>query len=382
DRYRRLLGELDAAARSGEQIASLRASDLVGKAGPSIHFVRPDVLATRGPALAPVPADGAEAEVVGRVEAPLGLVSLLADGEPVEPGADGYFRLRVPVEPGATVRFVAIDRASRRAEAELRFVAEPARVAGSAPAPPPAPAAASGRRGFALVVANGAYRNLAELRTARADGESVAEVLRDRYGFQTRLLVDATFLDTLQALSEIGGRVGAGDDLLVYFAGHGRMAADGRRGYWLPVDARADDASTWIPNEAIARLLGTFAAGRILVVSDSCYAGTLASSGLDLAAVPAAGAAGLRSRLVITSGGLQPVLDEGGDGRHSIFARALLSVLQLADRPLGSAELFSAVAARVAWRANRLGLDQTPQLAPIRWAGHESGELVFAPEGG
>ena len=379
DRYRRLLGELEAASRSGEQIASLRASDLVGKPGPRIQFVRPDVLATRGPSLAQIPAAGGQAEVVGRVEASLGLASLVADGRPVVPDASGYFNVRLDARPGSTVRFVAVDRASRRAEAELQFVAAGAPATPAAVPTAPAGAATAGRRAFALVVANGDYRGMPALRTARADGEAVARVLRDRYGYETRLLADATFLDTLRALDDAGRKLGAEDDLLVYFAGHGRMQADGR-GFWLPVDARPEDATTWIPNDAIAKILGTFSAGRILVISDSCYAGTFAASGHDVAP-GAARPAGARAkaRLVLTSGGLQPVLDEGGDGAHSIFARALLSVLQLADAPLTSNDVFSAVAARVSWRTSQLGVAQTPQLAPIRYAGHEAGEFVLAP---
>jgi TPR repeat protein len=379
DRYRRMLAELEASERSGAQVASLRAGELAGRSGPSIQFVRPDVLATRGPSLAPLPAGAGEAEIVGRVEAPLGLASLLADGRAVEPDAEGFFRVRVPARAGDTVRFVALDRASRRAEAEIQFVA-PAAAAGpgpTAPAPKAEARATAGRRGFALVVADGAYRNLPALATARADGEAVAAVLRERYGYQTTLLADATFLDTMRALTDLGARLKAGDDLLVYFAGHGRLAADGQRGYWLPVDADPADASTWIPNEAIARLLGTFAADRILLVSDSCYAGTLAGGGLDEGAP--ASSTGTKSRLVLTSGGLQPVLDQGGDGTHSIFARALLTVLQLAEQPLATDQIAAAVAARVTFKSTQLGVAQTPQLAPIRQAGHEAGELVLAP---
>jgi len=379
DRYRRMLAELEASERSGAQVASLRAGDLAGRSGPSIQFVRPDVLATRGPSLAPLPAGAGEAEIVGRVEAPLGLASLLADGRAVEPDAEGFFRVRVPARAGDTVRFVALDRASRRAEAEIQFVAPAAAASPAAPAAAPKAGAraTAGRRAFALVVADGAYRNLPALATARADGEAVAAVLRERYGYQTTLVADATFLDTMRALSDLGARLKAGDDLLVYFAGHGRLAPDGQRGYWLPVDADPADASTWIPNEAIARLLGTFAADRILLVSDSCYAGTLAGGGLDEGAP--ASATGTKSRLVLTSGGLAPVLDQGGDGTHSIFARALLTVLQLAERPLSTDQVAAAVAARVTFKSTQLGVAQTPQLAPIRQAGHEAGELVLSP---
>lgn len=381
-RYRRLLAELEASSRSGEQLTTLAAADLAGRPGPTIQFVRPDVLATRGPAVAPLPGGApARAEVVGRVAAPLGPATLLADGREVEIDRDGYFRVQVDAQPGTIVRFVAVDRASRKASAELQFVAAatPAAASAAPAATTPRPAGAA-RRSFALVVANGSYRELPGLKTARSDGEAVARVLRDRFGYRTTLVADATFLDTVKALHEIGKGLGPDDDLLVYYAGHGRMTESGQRGYWLPVDARAEDASTWIPNEAVAKILGSFSAGRILVVSDSCYAGAFASTGLDLAATPRAG--GTRSRMVFTSGGLQPVLDEGGDGVHSIFARALLSVLQLAERPMTASEVFAAVAARVAWKTGQMGLAQTPQLAPIRYAGHEAGELVLAPSRG
>ena len=376
DRYRRLLGELEAAEAAGTQIASVRAADLVGTPGPAFEFIRPDLLATRGPLLAPVPRAGGSVEIVGRVDAPLGLAALLADGRPLAPDAKGFFSLSVPATAGTTVRFVALDRASRRAESEIHFQAEPAApVAAVPPAPPASRARPAAGRAYALIVADGAYRALPPLATARADGEAIAGVLADRYGFSTRLLLDATFLDTMRALSELGKQAGPNDQVLVYFAGHGRLTADGRQGYWLPVDADPDDSSTWIPNAAIARLLGTFAARRVLLVSDSCYAGSFAGGELTAGD----GGTAAKSRLALTSGGLAPVLDQGGDGVHSIFARALLTVLQLAEEPLSTAAVTRAVAARVAWKSTRLGLAQTPQLAPIRLAGHEAGELLFVP---
>ena len=53
---RRLLGELEAAEAAGTQIASVRAAALVGTPGPAFEVIRPDLLATRGPLLAPVAA--------------------------------------------------------------------------------------------------------------------------------------------------------------------------------------------------------------------------------------------------------------------------------------------------------------------------------------
>jgi hypothetical protein len=85
-----------------------------------------------------------------------------------------------------------------------------------------------------------------------------------------------------------------------------------------------------------------------------------------------------RSRTVLASGGLAPVMDAGG-GRHSVFAKALLEVLQNNDELLDGQSLHREVAARVAYAAANLQFDQMPEYAPIRFAGHEAGEFFLLP---
>ena len=65
-----------------------------------------------------------------------------------------------------------------------------------------------GRRFHALVIAGGAYRNFAPLATAIADGEDLAAMLRDRFGFEVDLLPDATFLAAMQRLTDLASRLG------------------------------------------------------------------------------------------------------------------------------------------------------------------------------
>jgi hypothetical protein len=381
DRFRTMLAEVEAAEIAAQRSKAVGGATLLAKSAPAIEFVRPDVLATRGPTLAPVAAGATEAEIVGRVTAELGLDSFTVDGKRQSVDATGFFSVRLPVDTTRTVRFVAVDRAARKTQAELRFVLPPApqsaaqavAVAASKPAP-----SAKGRRGHALILANGRYAALPALATAHADGAELARVLSQDYGYDVRLLQDATFLDTMVALAELGKGLGANDDLLVYFAGHGRIDEKSGKGYWLPADADPDDRSTWLPNDALARQLGVTEAGRVLVVSDSCYAGTLAASGLE---GKSAGSGAGRSRTVLASGGLQPVLDSGGGDGHSIFARALLSVLKLAQEATSATSVASAVAARVGYKAAQLGIAQNPLYAPIRHAGHEAGDYVFVPRG-
>jgi hypothetical protein len=86
-----------------------------------------------------------------------------------------------------------------------------------------------------------------------------------------------------------------------------------------------------------------------------------------------------RSRTVLTSGGLAPVMDAGG-GRHSVFAKALLEVLASNTDAIDGQRLHREVAARVAYAAANMRFDQVPEYAPIRFAGHESGEFFLIPE--
>lgn len=379
DRFRTMLAELEAAEQAARKVERIDGAVLLAKRAPAIEFVQPDVLVTRGPSLVPLPAGTSRAEVLGRVTAGLELAAFTVDGRPHPLEEGGFFRVQLPVEAGKTVRFVAIDRAARRAEAELQLLPEGAeprtRTAAAAPAPATkARPSVPGRKQLALVFANTSYRGLPRLEAARRDGEALAGVLRELFGFEVRALYDATFLQTMLALEEAVRELGPEDDLLVYFAGHGRLEGTSK-GYWLPVDADPQDRSTWLPNEAITRHLARARAARVLVIADSCYAGSLAQASFETAGPKQ----GRRSRTVLASGGLQPVLDTGGEDGHSVFARALLSVLKLTHEPLTGASLAEAVAARVVWKSSRLGAPQQPLYAPLRHAGHEAGDFVLTP---
>src|SRR5215470_10388101 len=54
----------------------------------------------------------------------------------------------------------------------------------------------------ALVIGNNNYRYVGKLKTAVNDANAVAQVLRDRYGFATTVLLDATRNSILTALNQ------------------------------------------------------------------------------------------------------------------------------------------------------------------------------------
>jgi len=241
-------------------------------------------------------------------------------------------------------------------------------------------AASAGAGGYyALVIGNNAYASLPRLKTAEADARGVATLLKEFYGFETKLLLNATRGQIVSALSSYRRELGPDANLLIYYAGHGFNDKEADKAYWLPVDATRDDTSNWIIADEITTGIRVIPAKHVLVVADSCYSGTL-TRGLGEALPPPNGreqflgrmAAG-RSRTLMASGGDEPVAD-GGGGNHSVFANALLRGLREIDKDkFTAAELFRYhVEEPVAGRAN-----QTPEYNPLRNSGHESGDFIF-----
>jgi hypothetical protein len=161
---------------------------------------------------------------------------------------------------------------------------------------------------------------------------------------------------------------------LIYYAGHGWLDQESKRGYWLPVEARADRRSRWFSNTSLTDALLAMHAKHVMVVADSCYSGTLTRS---LTVLPTRNPdyilrmAEKRTRVVLTSGGLEPVADSGG-GIHSVFAAQFLKALDDNQGVLDGTQLFELVRRNVVLNAN-----QTPQYSDIRMAGHEGGDFLF-----
>lgn len=392
---KRLGGELASAqalaARQREQLSRL-AQPVQERllAGPKLTLVEPQLLRTRD--IVPVAlAQTSERELIGRVVAPAGIVSVTVNDAPVRPNELGVFTTRVPLPAGdLPVTVVAVDRQGKRGE--LRFTLRATAPASVAAPPAPLGARASAANVdfgayHALVIGDDDYQSLQDLTSPVADATELAAVLERRYGFRTTLLLNATRYEILSALNRLRETLTARDNLLVYFAGHGELDEVNQRGHWLPVDAERDSTANWIPTTAVTDILNIMQAKHVLVIVDSCYAGALTRSSMGRLGAGMTDAerlhwmrtmVGKRSRTVLTSGGLAPVMDAGG-GRHSVFARALLEVLDANVETIDGEKLHREVAARVAYAAANLRFDQVPEYAPIRFAGHEAGEFFLLP---
>ena len=108
-----------------------------------------------------------------------------------------------------------------------------------------------------------------------ADAKAVAAMLEQDYGFTVSLLFDATEEAVIGEMNRMRRSLTPQDNLLIYYAGHGWYDEEADRGYWLPVDAAADNQSSWISNADITDMLKAMKEKHVLVVADSCFSGTL-----------------------------------------------------------------------------------------------------------
>lgn len=181
-------------------------------------------------------------------------------------------------------------------------------------------------------------------------------------------------------LYQVSRIAGARDTVLIFYAGHGIYEQATQGAFWLPIDARAGLPTSYLSAATISNAILRLEAGNVLVISDSCYSSALLRGGGSAEAVEGDRLRALqrladkRSRVVIASGGNEPVADGGGDG-HSVFARALLTRLEGMDEDAFSArELFDRfLLPMVVGQAS-----QEPQYRPIERSGHEGGDVVFA----
>ncbi len=241
--------------------------------------------------------------------------------------------------------------------------------------PSPAEQAPGIQRRIALLVGNNDYKlPIPELETPIADVEKIAAVLRSRFAYDVRVLKNASKTQIIEAFNEIAGKTGKDDSVLLLYAGHGYLMDDTKMGFWIPIDASVKTAANWISNTDISHLLAAIPAKQIILVSDSCFSGSLTREQKISARGETKAEDILRRRSVLafSSGGDEPVSDEGKEG-HSIFAWNLIKALDSATGTTPGVEVWRTVHKQV-----MNDFPQEPQYGAVISAGHsEGGEYLF-----
>jgi len=363
--------------------------------GPAINILSKPLVLTRGIPTLHLPVTASGYDLMGRVTAPAGLLGFTINSRKHVPDKAGRFNINIPAKDGRTkVKMVAIDKGGRIArllfaiEGYAKTEATLTTTVAKSPLANKALNAIAFGNYYALVIGNNRYKHFPMLKSAVNDAKKAASLLTNKYGFDTKLILNADRYSILSAINELRAKLTKKDNLLIYYAGHGEINDANQRGYWLPVDAETESTANWISNLDITDMLNVIEAKHILVVADSCYSGTMsrtAQTRMNLGINDTKQRerwikimSKTRARIVMTSGGVKPVLDSGSNG-HSVFASAFLDALANNQTVIEGYQLYKQVMHTVQNNAAKFSISQIPRYAPIQHGGG-LGEFFFVPK--
>jgi len=230
---------------------------------------------------------------------------------------------------------------------------------------------------YALAIGIDGYRFLPKLGTAVNDANDFARALRERYGFKTTVLFNATRHDILSQLDNYQQTLQPDANLLIYYAGQSYSDREEGRAYWAPVEAERDTRANWISGDEITSSVRGIQARHILIVADGCcsmepttrgdISPTIADRVLYLEKVQRR-----ESRAMMSSGGSEPMEDPAAPG-HSVFTNALLQELaEIEYEEFTAAELFERVLPQVHKKS-----DSAPAYGVVHNSRDDFGDFVF-----
>ena len=213
----------------------------------------------------------------------------------------------------------------------------PARVAGGLIPLPRRP------RRMALVIGNGRYgRGIDGEATANADAGLVGDMFRQRFGFEQRVLADASKSRLVATLRRLGRELGRNDQLVVHYAGRSITDRKNGRSYWLASDARAASAANWVSTDAVYRMLQEMGLRGAMVFSDAAF-----SVGRSNRTLRVAGRQAVRTPVQVVASGFGRPVRAVPDDAHSAFTWRLASTLSSIGADVQATNLFDVIRERL-----------------------------------
>lgn len=209
-----------------------------------------------------------------------------------------------------------------------------------------------------------------QLNNPVSDARAIATLFENNLGYETVVIENANKQAVVTALNKLALEMSPKDSVVIYYAGHGELIEATGQGYWQLSDSDSKRPETWLSNADIGRAISLIGAGQVALISDSCYSGSLVS---DERVRLASGKADpnqvleRKSVVVMSSGGNEPVSDEGKDG-HSPFAWNLMNQLKNVSNWQLGGNVFERVRFAVARE-----MPQRPRYGAASSAGHQTG---------
>ncbi len=220
------------------------------------------------------------------------------------------------------------------------------------------------------------YEHFPDLNNAVGDVKAIHEVLRKKYQLDESITLfnqEATRRNIFKQLKSILKSVGPDDKLFILFSGHGFFSQTSE-GFWVPHEAEPDFEDDYLPNFHLKHYLKHIKARHILVVSDSCFSGSLFAEGATKRAFGAdERLEQKKSRYGICSGRDNEEVWDGPQGGHSPFAGSILEILEENQASLFRASIF----ADEVLNRTTVQYRQLPRHGPLFSVGDKGGQYVF-----
>lgn len=259
-------------------------------------------------------------EMYGQAFDSSGVASLMINKTPVKVEDDGLFVFKLDLQPGKNeVEITVTDKydntttntflinnvsATEAVPDDLNSIAELTSVATY----------------HAVLIAGNDYQDPAfnDLEHPAAQVKELRDILVKYYEFRdtnVMVVINGTKSDIIDSLEKKIGTLKENDNLLIYYAGHGKIRRIGSNiegGYLIPADGKKDKWLSYLSSYDLKSTLKEADARHILFVVDACFAGALLSRATLDGAPP-----GIRksyeypSRKMLTSGNLEEVPDNG-----------------------------------------------------------------------
>ena len=222
------------------------------------------------------------------------------------------------------------------------------------------------------------YVEFDNLSNAVRDVQTIQSILTTTYDIDESCVIqlfnqEATEEGIIQKLDYLSKEINDADKLIIYYSGHGRVNHELNRGYWIPHDAKKNSSSRYILNSTIQDYVGGIDAKHILLISDSCFSGSLFMRGEYRSADVSEELERRKSRWALCSGRADEEVYDGDIGGHSPFAQSLINSLTSAVSdtiPVG--HIVHQVIEETA-----SNYQQLPEGRPMFGVGHGGGQYVF-----
>jgi len=301
-------------------------------------------------------------------------VKFLIDGRPVEVKANGSFLISRKNIGNEEVWLTAYDSGGNTTELSINV-----KVLSTATP------FENKENYYALLIGNQNYKTWENLDTPINDVEAIADILRKKYKFnEVVVLKNATYNQLDEAFWKMSDKLKSQDNLLIYYAGHGKRDNRLKKAFWIPVNAKnlEESGRYWYNTEMVTTHVARIKAKHILVVSDSCYAGLFAKKRGNENIKPdperdledkayLIKVLSRTARVYLASGDDSPVYD-GMGGKHSVFAKYFIRVLKQNKATVDSLEVYHKVRKGVL-----ATVSQNPQYNYIDEINHADGEFLF-----